>query len=187
MIISVINKKGGVGKTSFAFSIAKDLGLYLQSNDASIIESIYPKMSKITENPKLIDDCVFDFGGFVSHGVLEIAKNSDFIIVPCTTLYNSILRSVETINEIKPVNSNIIVLNTDYNSEADKEQVESALRENFTDLEFFYFKHSKILENSMRNGASFKELSSDNPLAKISYKNFIDEYERLLNKLKNIK
>ena len=45
MIISVINKKGGVGKTSFAFSIAKDLGLYLQSNDASIIESIYPKMS----------------------------------------------------------------------------------------------------------------------------------------------
>ncbi|EBD1689951.1 ParA family protein, partial [Campylobacter jejuni] len=25
MIISVINKKGGVGKTPFAFSIAKDL------------------------------------------------------------------------------------------------------------------------------------------------------------------
>ena len=40
MIISVINKKGGVGKTSFAFSIAKDLGLYLQSNDASVIESM---------------------------------------------------------------------------------------------------------------------------------------------------
>lgn len=184
MIISLINKKGGVGKTSFAFSIAKDLGLYLQSNDTSIIESIYPKMSKISQNLSLIDDCVFDFGGFVSHGVLEIAKQSDFIIVPCTSLYNSILRSVETINEIKPVNDKIIILNTDYNSEIDKQQVENALSENFTDLEFFNFKHSKILENSMRSGATFKELAADNPLAKISYKNFIDEYDRLLNRLK---
>ena len=77
-IVSFFNVKGGVGKTSFAFSIAKDLGLYLQSNDASIIESIYPKMSKISEKPQLIDNCVFDFGGFVSHGILEIAKKSDF-------------------------------------------------------------------------------------------------------------
>ena len=186
MIISVINKKGGVGKTSFAFSIAKDLGLYLQSNDASIIESIYPKMSKISEKPQLIDNCVFDFGGFVSHGILEIAKKSDFIIVPCTTLYNSILRSVETINEIKPINDRIIVLNTDYNNQSDREQVENALSENFTDLEFFNFKHSKILENAMRSGATFRELAADNPLARISYKNFIDEYERLLQKLQGI-
>ena len=82
MIISIINKKGGVGKTSFGFSIAKDLELYLQSNDASIIESIYPNMSKISAQPKLIDNCVYDFGGFVSAGVLD--TKSDFIIVPCT-------------------------------------------------------------------------------------------------------
>ena len=42
MIILVINKKGGVGKTPIAFSLAKDLGYYLQSNDNSVIESIYP-------------------------------------------------------------------------------------------------------------------------------------------------
>ena len=103
MIISIINKKGGVGKTSFCFSIAKDLELYLQSNDASIIESIYPNMSKISAQPKLIDNCVYDFGGFVSAGVLDIATKSDFIIVPCTALYNSILRTSETINELKGV------------------------------------------------------------------------------------
>lgn len=37
MIVSVINKKGGVGKTPFAFSVAKDLGHFLQSNDNSIL------------------------------------------------------------------------------------------------------------------------------------------------------
>ena len=31
MKIAVINKKGGVGKTPFAFSIAKDLGYFLQT------------------------------------------------------------------------------------------------------------------------------------------------------------
>ena len=186
MIISIINKKGGVGKTSFGFSIAKDLELYLQSNDASIIESIYPNMSKISAQPKLIDNCVYDFGGFVSAGVLDIAAKSDFIIVPCTALYNSILRTSETINELKEVNKNIIVLITDYTSVEDKEQVENALKSSFKNLKYFYFKRSKILENSMRLGGSFKELGEASPLLKVAYRNFLGEYDRLLKTLKNI-
>ena len=174
MIISIINKKGGVGKTSFGFSIAKDLELYLQSNDASIIESIYPNMSKISAQPQLIDNCVYDFGGFVSAGVLD--TKSDFIIVPCTALYNSILRTSETINE----------LITDYTSDEDKEQVESALKSSFKNLKYFYFKRSKILENSMRLGGSFKELGEASPLLKVAYRNFLGEYDRLLKTLKSI-
>lgn len=38
----------------------------------------------------------------MSAGVLD--TKSDFIIVPCTALYNSILRTSETINELKEVN-----------------------------------------------------------------------------------
>ena len=76
MIISVINKKGGVGKTPISFSIAKDLGFYLQSNDNSVIESIYPDMAKISQSPEIIDNCVYDFGGFVTAGVLPILKES---------------------------------------------------------------------------------------------------------------
>ena len=101
MKISVINKKGGVGKTPLAFSIAKDLGLFLQSNDNSCIEKIYPNMAKIKETVANIDNCVFDFGGFVSHGVIEIIKNSNWVIIPCLPDYNSLLRTAETIKEIK--------------------------------------------------------------------------------------
>ncbi|WP_264828631.1 hypothetical protein [Helicobacter suis] len=54
MIISVINKKGGVGKTAFSFSIAKDFGLFLQSNDNSLIEQLYQGKAKISAYPKLI-------------------------------------------------------------------------------------------------------------------------------------
>ncbi|WP_270985531.1 hypothetical protein [Campylobacter helveticus] len=184
MIVSIINKKGGVGKTSFAFSIAKDLGLFLQSNDASIIEQIYPNKAKVSPTLQLIDNCVFDFGGFVDKDVLEICKASDFVIVPCTSLYNAILRTIETIGEIKKVNLNIIVLVTDYNSEADKNYILETLQSNFTDIEYFFFKRSKILENAMRTGASFKELTQENALSKMSYAIFFQEYERLLESLK---
>ena len=49
---------------------------------------------------------------------------SDFIIVPCTALYNSILRTSKTINE----------LITDYTSDENKEQTESALKSSFKNL-----------------------------------------------------
>lgn len=58
----------------------------------------------------------------MSAGVLD--TKSDFIIVPCTALYNSILRTSETING----------LITDYTSDEDKEQVESALKSSFKNL-----------------------------------------------------
>ena len=60
----------------------------------------------------------------MSAGVLDIATKSDFIIVPCTALYNSILRTSKTINE----------LITDYTSDENKEQTESALKSSFKNL-----------------------------------------------------
>lgn len=183
MNITILNKKGGVGKTCFAFSIAKDLGMYLQSNDVSIIETIYENMAKITKYPNFIDDCVYDFGGFVSSGVIDIVKKCNFVIVPCTPLYNSILRTIETINEVKEVNQNIIVLITDFISEDEKNDIHHSISENFANIEYFFFKHSKILENAMKTGASFKELINENGLSKISYSHFEKEYSRLLKKL----
>ena len=43
MRIAVINSKGGVGKTPLAFSLAKDFGLNLQTNDNSVVTQIYDK------------------------------------------------------------------------------------------------------------------------------------------------
>ncbi|EHH2375875.1 ParA family protein, partial [Campylobacter jejuni] len=134
MIISVINKKGGVGKTPFAFSVAKDLEYFLQSNDNSIIEKIYPEKAKILPTPKKIDNCVYDFGGFVEKGVLDIIKESNkIIIIPCTSNYNSLLRTLETLNEIGN-DGKVCILVTDYRDEKEKKQICETLESNFTDL-----------------------------------------------------
>ncbi|WP_199767193.1 hypothetical protein [Helicobacter salomonis] len=76
-----------------------------------------------------------------------------------------------------------MVLITDYQSLKEKEQVSFTLQSNFNDLNFFFFKRSKILENSMRKGLSLKELSLQTPLSRLHYKTSITEYQRLLNTL----
>lgn len=184
MKIAVINKKGGVGKTPFAFSIAKDLGYFLQSNDKSCIENIYPKKAKILDKVQSIDDCVYDFGGFVAGGVLDILKGCKAIIVPCTPSYNAVLRTVETVEEISHVNPGIIIIATNYKDDKELEFLNSNLKNRFQNIPMFYFKNSKIVNNAINTGLSFTELYNENALSQRSYQLFFDEYQSLLTKLK---
>ena len=184
MILSVINKKGGVGKTPIAFSLAKDLGYYLQSNDNSVIESIYPDMAKISATPELIDNCVYDFGGFVSSGVLPILKESSVILIPTSIDYNSILRTVETIEEIQPYNSNLLIIVTKTEKESDFQAVKDAISQHFENLEFFELRLSKAFKNSIETGLSITELYSETPLSKCAYKTVYQQYSSLLELFK---
>lgn len=184
MKIAVINKKGGVGKTPFAFSIAKDMDYFLQSNDRSCIEQIYPGKAKILPEVRELEDCVYDFGGFAAAGVLDIVKNCNVVIIPCLPTYNSFIRTVETINELKEINSNIILLATNFKDEKEEEFLEKELAERYSDIPTFYFKNSKIVNNAVNVGLSFTELYNENVLSKRSYTNFYNEYRRLLKKIK---
>lgn len=184
MQIALVNKKGGVGKTPFAFSIAKDLGLFLQSNDNSCIEQIYPKMAMISNEVKPLENCVYDFGGYAASGVLEIIKNCDCVIIPTLPTYNSFLRTLETISEIEQINKNIIILATDYKDEKEREFLMSELETRYKNLPICYFKNSKIINNAINSGLSFLELFNENALSQRSYQNFIDEYKKLIYKIK---
>ncbi|MDD5717873.1 MAG: ParA family protein [Sulfuricurvum sp.] len=185
MILSVINKKGGVGKTPISFSLAKDLGFYLQSNDNSVIESIYPDMAKITEHPALLDNCVYDFGGFVDAGVLKIIKESDAVLIPCSTDYNSIIRTVETIDEIQPYAKMIIVLVTKTEKEGDFSSVENAVSKHFDEIQFFELRLSKAFKNAIETGLSLTELYHETPLSKSAYKTIYNQYLNVLKLFKN--
>lgn len=179
MIISVINKKGGVGKTPISFSLAKDLGYELQSNDNSVIETIYPDKARIGR-PILQDDCVYDFGGFVDSGVLDIIKASNAVIVPCSIDYNALMRTVETIEEIIAVNSNIIVVITKTEKESDFEMFRDEISSFFEDLYFLELRNSKIFKNSMETGKTVTQLYQETPLSKSAYRTVYQQYQSLI-------
>lgn len=184
MVLSVINKKGGVGKTPISFSLAKDLGYYLQSNDNSVIESIYPDMAKISSNLEIIDNCIYDFGGFVSSGVLPILKASTAILIPVSNDYNSILRTVETIEELQPINENLFIIVTKTEKEGDFETVKNALSQHFDNLQFFELRLSKAFKNSIETGLSVTELYNETPLSKCAYKTVYQQYKTILELFK---
>jgi len=151
----------------------------LQSNDNSVIETIYPDKARIG---RLIlqDNCVYDFGGFVDSGVLDIIKASNAVIVPCSIDYNALMRTVETIEEIIAVNSNIIVVITKTEKESDFETFRDEISSFFEDLYFLELRNSKIFKNSMETGKTVTQLYHETPLSKNAYRRVYQQYQGLI-------
>lgn len=126
------------------------------------------------------DDCVYDFGGFVDSGVLDIIKASNAVIVPCSIDYNTLMRTVETIEEIITVNSNIIVVITKTEKESDFETFRDEISSFFEDLYFLELRNSKIFKNSMETGKTVTQLYQETPLSKSAYRTVYQQYQSLI-------
>jgi cellulose biosynthesis protein BcsQ len=180
MRISVINKKGGVGKTSLAYSIAKDLGLFLISNDDSVIELAYPNMSKIMKEPKLIKDVVYDFGGFVDTGVLEIINKSDIVIIPLTSDLNSVKKTASLIKEL---DTKKIILVANRAEKTDFEEIEKYFKSHYK-FPIFEIKNSRIWKKTFEEKMSVTEIKNESKMKQYIYRNSITGYEELIKKIK---
>lgn len=183
-IVSVFNKKGGVGKTSIAFSLSKDLDMNLTSNDDSVIEKIYKKAQIVNKINTINDNTIYDLGGFVESGIITLFKKSDMIIIPTTLDVNSIKRTINTVIEISRYCDNIIIIiNRVQNQKLDKfAQSINALEG--LGVELFYLRESEIIVNSMYLGKSIKELHGESGLSKHNYKAVYQEYEKILERVK---
>jgi len=180
MKIAVFNKKGGVGKTSISYSIAKDLDYFLISNDDSTIEIAYPGKAKIMKEPKLINNCVYDFGGFVDLNILKILNESDLVIVPLNYDLNSFKKTISTLEEIE--NKNIIfVINRAVKN--DYLDIKKHLKSNYN-YPIFEIKDSKIWVKTFIENKSVSEIKNSSKINKYIYRNSITEYENLLNLIK---
>jgi len=185
MKIAVITTDGGAGKTAIAFALAKELDYYLISNDDSVIELAYPDMAKITNQPKIIDDTVYDFGGFVDAGVVDIIKTCDIVIVPCINDLNSKMKAIKTIQQLKKYNENFLVVATRLETKQDFNEIETAVQDIFKNILVLPLRKTKILKNGLEYGNSPLELIADSKQIAYAGRNFIPEYKDILRHILN--
>jgi MinD-like ATPase involved in chromosome partitioning or flagellar assembly len=191
--IAVMNKKGGVGKTPTAKTLAVDLDYYIISNDESTIEALYPERAKVMDTPVLADEVVYDFGGFADSGVLAIIKECDLVYVPCINTPDSIKRTYQTIKEIEPYNANIAVIvtktevKTDIKKEivGDFDEVKNTLEKHFNNIKFFELKLSKAFKHQEQTGQSLSQIINENGMTKWAYRDLNKQYSAILDYAKN--
>ncbi len=185
MIVTFFNKKGGTGKTSLAFSVAKDLNYYLISNDDSVIEDIYPDMAKIVDNIEVFDgDVVYDLGGFLDPGIIPIFKNSDVVIVPTTLDISSLKRTQNTVKELEEYCKNIVIVVNKVKMKTVKKYFDVLQILKALDKDIIYIRESEAVITSTYKGLTITELYNKNALSKYQYKGIYEDYKELITRIK---
>ncbi len=185
MKLALATTDGGAGKTATAFALAKELDHYLISNDDSVIEKVYPGMAKITKTPKVMEDTVYDFGGFTEAGVIDIIKHCDLVIVPCINDINSKMKAIKTIQELSNYNSNFLVLATRLENEKEFTEVKEAIHKQFKDIPVLPLRKTKMFKNGLEYGSSPLELIADSKQLAHAGRSFIPEYKAVLKHIIN--
>jgi cellulose biosynthesis protein BcsQ len=177
-IISIASTKGGVGKTSLAFSLAKDLGWRYATNDMSVALNKYNKARYHTGKIPLYEDTVYDFGGFIDKNADEIMRQSDIIIVPTINDQNSIMKSLTTIKKFRE--QTILVFANMIENTADAAAIREQIHKHFPNLAFTYLRRTKLLKNALETGMSATELYNLNNQTQHVYKHAYTEYNKIL-------
>ena len=185
MKIAVITTDGGAGKTAISFALAKELDYYLISNDDSVIELVYPDMAQITKEPTILNDTIYDFGGFVDNGVLEIIKHCDIVVVPCINDINSKMKAINIIKELSKYNNRFLVVATRLENTQDFNEIKEAIKDEFSNVEVLPLRKTKMLKNGLEFGLSPLELIAKSKQIAYAGRNFIPEYKSVLKYVLN--
>ena len=186
MRIAFFNTKGGTGKTTLAFNVAKDLNMFLITNDGSTLENIYHNKVKIVKELEVYDDSkvniVYDLGNYLFSDVTKVLEYSHIVVIPTTLDPDAITKTIRTVQKIESYCGKIIIVvnRTESQTISKSHYIESIAQLKKLGKELFMLRKSELMPNSMFQGETILEQISTNPLTKRSATNFVMEYQNIL-------
>ena len=176
--IATATLAGGQGKSSLASALAMDLNYYLISNDDNIIGDVY-EGALITTSPQIVDEVVYDFGGFESPEVIDIIEVCDVLIVPCINDKTAIRKANQTIEELNPYIQNIVIVATRVRNKRDLD----AIKEGVILDEVLPMRDTKLFKDCQEFGVGVYTLIKHDKKLRYAYRNVILEYDALLARI----
>jgi cellulose biosynthesis protein BcsQ len=176
--IATATLAGGQGKSSLASALAMDLNFYLISNDDNIIGDVY-EGALITKTPQIVNEVVYDFGGFESPEVVDIMKVCDVLIVPCINDKTAIRKANQTIEELSPYVEDIIVVATRVRNKRDL----AAIKDGVILDEVLPMRDTKLFKDCQEFGVGVYTLAKHDNKLRYAYRNVILEYDALLARI----
>lgn len=178
MRLCVLSYKGGVGKTSISYSLAIDLGLSVYTNDYSSILSGCPKAKMVSGEMPIMDNVIYDFGGFKDSKINAAIRACDCIIVPTIPDINSVQKTLQVLMEFK--DKNILVVGNMIESEKDKNDIEKIISTHFPNTKFLHIKRGKLFKKAMEERLSPVQLYNKDNLSKHIFNSVFKDYLTLL-------
>ena len=180
-MLVIFNSKGGVGKSSNAFSIAKDLKMSIITNDTSIISNVYDDTRYIDKKMPIEKGTMYDLGGFTTRYITDILDVADLVIVPVNADYNALLKGLEVIKYVGY--KRCLVIANMIETKKDLEEIEEVIKNEYKKISILPLKRSRAFKNGLENGKSINDISSAG-LGKHNYKSLRKQYSEIIKYIK---
>ncbi len=189
MILVTAGFKGGISKSlcSVFIGFSDKINAEIYTNDINgLYHEVFEKYNYTDDLKSTLDNIkkdknnknyVFDLGGF-SADIGDLISQADVLLIPSLSDINTIKTTLDTVEELRKYNNNILIVESMYKGDT---LLEDAISENFNDdYPILKLRYSKIFDNALRASQSVHDFVKGDKLKQITYKNVLGDMDDII-------